>query len=188
MRPKNIRRARPSADKSMVSLPGCLPKRQQLAALSVPKCENAFGFHRLIPRQFDNVVLCATSTLTLPSSVNATTACSGCRARCSHEFILSFSADKGGRCSPRHRERNCLASAFACSSFGLVSGALALKSPPVVSKTGHERKRIKIEIFKPFGESCRARLAFAQAVDLVTSHPDAILLYVLFLLLLAVAA
>src|SRR5437762_7254826 len=153
MRPKNIRRARPSADKSMVSLPGCLPKRQQLAALSVPKCENAFGFHRLIPRQFDSVVLCATSTLTLPSSVNATTACSGCRARCSHEFILSFSADKGGRCSPRHRERNCLASAFACSSFGLVSGALALKSPPVVSKTGHERKRIKIEIFKPFGES-----------------------------------
>src|SRR5206468_2322548 len=117
--------------------------RQQLAALSVPKCENAFGFHRLIPRQFDNVVLCATSTLTLPSSVNATTACSGCRARCSYEFILSFSADKGGRCSPRHRERNCLASAFACSSFGLVSGALALKSPPVVSKTGHERKRIK---------------------------------------------
>ncbi|MFL6552359.1 MAG: hypothetical protein ACJ8LV_03235 [Chthoniobacterales bacterium] len=39
-----------------------------------------------------------------------------------------------------------------------------------------------------YRQRCRARLAFAQAVDLVTSHPDAILLYVLFLLLLAVAA
>ena len=34
---------------------------------------------------------------------------------------------------------------------------------------------------------CRARLAFAQAVDLVSSHPGPILLYVLFFMLLAVA-
>ena len=34
---------------------------------------------------------------------------------------------------------------------------------------------------------CRARLAFAKAVDLVTSHPGPILLYVLFFLLLGVA-
>jgi hypothetical protein len=39
-----------------------------------------------------------------------------------------------------------------------------------------------------YRQRCRARLAFAQAVDLVTSHPGPILLYVLFLLLLAVAA
>jgi hypothetical protein len=38
-----------------------------------------------------------------------------------------------------------------------------------------------------YRQRCRARLAFAQAVDLVTSHPGPILLYVLFLLLLAVA-
>jgi len=39
-----------------------------------------------------------------------------------------------------------------------------------------------------YRQRCRARLAFAQAVDLVTSHPGPVLLYVLFLLLLAVAA
>jgi hypothetical protein len=39
-----------------------------------------------------------------------------------------------------------------------------------------------------YRQRCPARLAFAQAVDLVTSHPGPILLYVLFLLLLAVAA
>jgi hypothetical protein len=38
-----------------------------------------------------------------------------------------------------------------------------------------------------YRQRCRARLAFAQAVDLVTSLPGPILLYVLFLLLLAVA-
>jgi len=38
-----------------------------------------------------------------------------------------------------------------------------------------------------YRQRCRARLAFAQAVDLVTSHPGPILLYVLFLLLLGVA-
>ena len=39
-----------------------------------------------------------------------------------------------------------------------------------------------------YRQRCRARLAFAQAVDLVSSQPGPILLYVLFLLLLAVAA
>ena len=39
-----------------------------------------------------------------------------------------------------------------------------------------------------YRQRCPARLAFAQAVDLVSSHPGPILLYVLFLLLLAVAA
>src|SRR6476659_5931041 len=39
-----------------------------------------------------------------------------------------------------------------------------------------------------YRQRCRARLAFAQSVDLVSSHPGPILLYVLFLLLLAVAA
>ena len=39
-----------------------------------------------------------------------------------------------------------------------------------------------------YRQRCRARLAFAQALDLVTAHPGPILLYVLFLLLLAVAA
>ena len=39
-----------------------------------------------------------------------------------------------------------------------------------------------------YRQRCRARLAFAQAVERVTSHPGPILLYVLFLLLLAVAA
>ena len=39
-----------------------------------------------------------------------------------------------------------------------------------------------------YRQRCRARLAFAQTVDLVSSHPGPILLYVLFLLLLAVAA
>ena len=39
-----------------------------------------------------------------------------------------------------------------------------------------------------YRQRCRARLAFVQAVDLVSSHPGPILLYVLFLLLLAVAA
>jgi hypothetical protein len=38
-----------------------------------------------------------------------------------------------------------------------------------------------------YRQRCPARLAFAQAVDLVTAHPGPILLYVLFLLLLAVA-
>jgi hypothetical protein len=38
-----------------------------------------------------------------------------------------------------------------------------------------------------YRQRCPARLAFAQAVDLVSSHPGPILLYVLFLLLLAVA-
>ncbi len=38
-----------------------------------------------------------------------------------------------------------------------------------------------------YRQRCPARLAFAQAVDLVASHPGPILLYVLFLLLLAVA-
>jgi len=39
-----------------------------------------------------------------------------------------------------------------------------------------------------YRQRCRARLAFARTVDLVSSHPGPILLYVLFLLLLAVAA
>ena len=39
-----------------------------------------------------------------------------------------------------------------------------------------------------YRQRCRARLAFAQAVDLVSSHPGPILLYVLFILLLAVGA
>jgi hypothetical protein len=39
-----------------------------------------------------------------------------------------------------------------------------------------------------YRQRCRARLAFAQTVDLVSSHPGPILLYVLFLLLLGVAA
>ena len=39
-----------------------------------------------------------------------------------------------------------------------------------------------------YRQRCRARLAFAQAVGLVSSHPGPLLLYVLFLLLLAVAA
>jgi hypothetical protein len=38
-----------------------------------------------------------------------------------------------------------------------------------------------------YRQRCRARLAFAKAVDLVTSHPGPILLYVLFLLLLGIA-
>ena len=38
-----------------------------------------------------------------------------------------------------------------------------------------------------YRQRCRARLAFAKAMDLVTSHPGPILLYVLFLLLLAIA-
>ena len=38
-----------------------------------------------------------------------------------------------------------------------------------------------------YRQRCRARLAFAKAVDLVSAHPGPILLYVLFLLLLAVA-
>jgi hypothetical protein len=38
-----------------------------------------------------------------------------------------------------------------------------------------------------YRQRCRARLAFAQAADLVISDPGPILLYVLFLLLLAVA-
>lgn len=38
-----------------------------------------------------------------------------------------------------------------------------------------------------YRQRCRARLAFAQAVDLVSSHPGPILLYVLFFMLLAVA-
>jgi hypothetical protein len=39
-----------------------------------------------------------------------------------------------------------------------------------------------------YRQRCRARLAFAQAVELVSSNPGPILLYVLFLLLLVVAA
>jgi hypothetical protein len=38
-----------------------------------------------------------------------------------------------------------------------------------------------------YRQRCCARLAFAQVVDLVSSHPGPILLYVLFILLLAVA-
>jgi hypothetical protein len=38
-----------------------------------------------------------------------------------------------------------------------------------------------------YRQRCRARLAFSQAVELVTSHPGPILLYVLFFLLLGVA-
>jgi hypothetical protein len=38
-----------------------------------------------------------------------------------------------------------------------------------------------------YRQRCRARVAFARAVDLVTSHPGPILLYVLFFMLLAVA-
>jgi hypothetical protein len=38
-----------------------------------------------------------------------------------------------------------------------------------------------------YRQRCPARLAFAQAVDLVASHPGPILLWVLFLLVLAVA-
>jgi hypothetical protein len=39
-----------------------------------------------------------------------------------------------------------------------------------------------------YRQRCRARLAFGQAMDLVSLHPGPVLLYVLFLLLLAVAA
>ncbi|HEX3421593.1 MAG TPA: hypothetical protein VHT01_10200, partial [Candidatus Udaeobacter sp.] len=39
-----------------------------------------------------------------------------------------------------------------------------------------------------YRQRCRARLAFARVVDLVSSYPGPILLYVLFLLLLGVAA
>jgi hypothetical protein len=39
-----------------------------------------------------------------------------------------------------------------------------------------------------YRQRCRARLAFAQALDLVGSHPGLILLYLLFYLLLVVAA
>ena len=39
-----------------------------------------------------------------------------------------------------------------------------------------------------YRQRCRARVAFSQSVNLVTSYPGPILLYVLFLLLLAVAA
>jgi hypothetical protein len=39
-----------------------------------------------------------------------------------------------------------------------------------------------------YRQRCRARLAFAQAMDLVVSYPGPILLYVLFLLVLAIAA
>jgi hypothetical protein len=38
-----------------------------------------------------------------------------------------------------------------------------------------------------YRQRCRARLAFAQTVDLASSHPGPILLYVLFFMLLAVA-
>ena len=38
-----------------------------------------------------------------------------------------------------------------------------------------------------YRQRCRARLAFAQAMDLVASHPGPILLYVLFLVVLAIA-
>src|SRR6476620_85396 len=38
-----------------------------------------------------------------------------------------------------------------------------------------------------YRQRCRARIAFAQAVDLIRSQPGPVLLYVLFLLLLAVA-
>ena len=38
-----------------------------------------------------------------------------------------------------------------------------------------------------YRQRCRARVAFARAVDLVSSHPGPILLYVLFFMLLAVA-
>ena len=38
-----------------------------------------------------------------------------------------------------------------------------------------------------YRQRCRARVAFARAVDLVSSHPGPILLYVLFLLVLVVA-
>ena len=38
-----------------------------------------------------------------------------------------------------------------------------------------------------YRQRCSARLAFAQALDLVASHPGPILLYVLFLLVLAIA-
>jgi len=38
-----------------------------------------------------------------------------------------------------------------------------------------------------YRQRCRARLAFAQAVNLVSSHPGPIILYVLFLLVLGVA-
>jgi hypothetical protein len=39
-----------------------------------------------------------------------------------------------------------------------------------------------------YRQRCRARLAFARALDLVAAHPGPILLYVLFLLVLVVAA
>jgi len=39
-----------------------------------------------------------------------------------------------------------------------------------------------------YRQRCGARLAFAQAVDLVSSYPGPVLLYVLFLLLLTLAA
>jgi hypothetical protein len=56
--------------------------------------------------------LLATSTLRLLSSVNATTACSGCSVRCPSAFVLSFSAEDSGRYSPRCHWRNWMAIPF----------------------------------------------------------------------------
>src|SRR5215475_10189268 len=61
----------------LASIPQRLPKQHRLPALSAPKRENASGFHRSIRRQSDSGVLPATSTSTLPSSVNITMGCSG---------------------------------------------------------------------------------------------------------------
>jgi hypothetical protein len=42
---------------------------------------------------------------------------------------------------------------FACCSFDLATDALALQSPPVVTKSDMNGTELKIEIFKPFGEA-----------------------------------
>src|SRR5262249_23322421 len=60
----------------VASLPNRFPKQHQLPAPSAPKRENAPGFHRPVRRRSDSGVLLVTSTLRLPSSVNATTDCS----------------------------------------------------------------------------------------------------------------
>src|SRR5262245_25089 len=85
---KSIHLTRLSGKRILVSLQQRLPKRHQLPALSAPKRENASDFHRSIRRQSDSVVLPATSTLRLPSSVNATTACSGCSVRRPSALVL----------------------------------------------------------------------------------------------------
>jgi len=47
-----------------------------------------------------------TSTATLPSSVNGTTPCIGCKLRCASAFVFTLSAEDSGRYSPGYRRRN----------------------------------------------------------------------------------